>query len=322
MSLQELFEMNIDGAPEENPNTSKWSISYQYKYANFDGYLDGDSDLSFDQVLWSGANEVRTNKNFPIVPTVIKQQAHLLSLHYQYNEAIGFLVTLPYIRQETDHISIIPDYDQFLIMTKGAGDSVLSVNYKFVDGVTHNWWASVGVSLPSGSIDEVGDTPREPGDQQLPYTMQLGSGTFDFPLELNYQHTGEHDFNVIISAMIRSGSNDRNYRLGNNYRLSGRYKFSLSKNAQWFVGSEFQYRSAIHGRDESLLLDGAFPYPAGITNPRLYGGRKFSLKTGLNWQFNKRSRLSIEFSKPVYQHLNGPQPKETWRSGIQLRTAL
>lgn len=318
MSLQELFELNIDSKQEENSSPPKWTLSYQYKYAEFDGYLNDDSSLSFDEVLWSGSSELRTDKNFPIVPTVIKQQAHLFSLGYQYSDIISFHVALPVIKQATDHISSVPNYDEFLLETSGFGDTVLSVNYKFVNEDEHKWWFGLGVSFPTGSIDEVGDTPREPGDQQLPYTMQLGSGTVDLPIEFNYQHLGNHDFSLRLSAMLRTGSNDRNYRLGNNYRISGKYQLVLSNVVYFFVGSEFQYSSRIQGRDDTLLVDAPIPYPAGITNAAFYGGRKVSLKSGLSWRLDEKFKLNIELSKPVYQHLNGPQPKEVWRSSVQI----
>lgn len=314
MSLQELFDLDLETEQQTAP---KWNLSYQYKFAEFDGYLDGDKSLSLDEVLWSGPSEVRTDKNFPIVPTVIRQRAHLFRIGYQYSDDIGFYLSAPYIKQDTDHISIIQNYDHFIIETDGVGDTVVSVNYKFVDTPIHRWWVNLGVSLPTGSIDEIGDTPREPGDQQLPYTMQLGSGTYDIPIEFNYQHLDEHDFSLAFSAMLRTGTNDRNYRLGNNYRLSAKYSFPINHQLRWFLGSEFQYSSKISGRDDTLTVDAPIPYPAGITNPALYGGRKLSARAGFTWRVGGNFSITAEFGKPLYQHLNGPQPKETWRSAIQ-----
>jgi hypothetical protein len=53
--------------------------------------------------------ELRTNKNFPIVRTVIAQRAHIFSLGYQYSDTLSFHIALPLIKQATDHISSIPD---------------------------------------------------------------------------------------------------------------------------------------------------------------------------------------------------------------------
>ena len=321
MSLQELFDLSIN--EQDNKYAApKWHISYQYKQAEFDGYLDGDESLSLEQVLWSGPQETRTDKNFPVVPTVIKQRAHSLRVGYQQSDNVAFYLSVPYIEQETDHISIVPGYSEFLISTQGMGDTVASVNYKFEDEDIHKWWINLGISIPTGSIDELGDTPREPGDQPLPYTMQLGSGTWDFPIEFNYQHRGAHDFDLSFSAMLRSGSNDRQYRLGNNYRMSAKYGFAIRDHLVGYVGSEFQYRDSIRGRDETLLVEGEFPYPASITNPDLYGGRTVRAFAGLSWQVRSGLRANAEIGKPVYQHLNGPQPKESWRGSIMLSTAF
>ena len=320
LSLEELFEVSL--TPEQKADPSKWQIGYQYKLIEFDGYLDGDSSLSREEVLWSGPPQPRTDKNFPVLPTIIKQRAHLLNIGYQWREKLNVFLSAPYLKQGTDHISIVPGYDEFLIETSGIGDIVVGANYQFIDDEKHNWWFSAGISFPTGSIDEVGDTPRDAGNQPLPYTMQLGSGTFDIPIDMHYQYEGEFDVSMTLSAMLRTGTNDRDYRLGNHYRMTGRYRFLTRAHWSAYLLGEFQYSETIKGRDDDLVVPGAFPYPASITNPALYGGRKFSVRAGLQWRIADDYRLSVEFGKPVYQNLNGPQPKETWRSSIQLSTQL
>ena len=318
MSLTELFEQSIDDADGSSEEESPWSFAFQYKMVEFEHYLDGSDRVSRRDVLWSGPPEERTNKNFPVVPTEITQKAHVLSVGYEFAEGLRGHLTVPHIEQSTDHVSIVPGYDTFEIETSGIGDVVLSGSYRLSDTDSSQWWLSLGVSLPTGSIDEEGDTPRAPGDQQLPYTMQLGSGTYDFPLEISYQNKGRHDINVSLSANIRSGENDRDYRLGNKYSLAFRYRFHLSPVLKPYASIDFQYSESIHGADESLLVPGPFPYPASITNPDLYGGEKIGGRIGLSWQISGKYRLSGELGKPLYQHLNGPQPEEDWRSSLQI----
>ena len=317
MSFEDLFSQSIDEVGDFKAKEKNWSFIYKFKFAEFEGYLDDDKSLSNEDILWS-PGEIRSDKNFPILPTVITQKAHLLNIAYQFNEQWQGHLTLPYISQSTEHVSIVSNYDFFIIDSAGYGDTVLSASYRLLDKQSKRYWLSVGMSLPTGSIDEKGDTPRGPGDQQLPYTMQLGSGTYDFPLEFSYQNIGKHDFNLRLAATIRTGRNDHNYRLGNNYSVSGRYRFQLSPKLQPFIGGELQYREAIHGQDEDLLVPAVFVYPAGITNPKYYGGKKVSLKTGFNWRLSQQYSLSMQISKPLYQYLNGPQPKEKWRAGIQI----
>jgi hypothetical protein len=318
LSLGELFDMDIADDETADKDKSPWSFSYKYKLAEFRGYLDGDSKRSDSEVLWEGSSETRTDSNFPIVPTVIDQQVHVFSTGYSISPIWQLHISLPYVTQSTDHISIVDNYDHFTIDSEGVGDIVVSASHRFVATTDDVWWFTIGLSLPNGSIDEKGDTPRSPGDQQLPYTMQLGSGTYDFPLEFSYQSLGAHDFSLSMSAMIRTGKNDRDYRLGNSYGLSAIYRFDASATLKPFLGMEYQYRSAIHGQDDEITVSGSFSYPASITNPKLYGGEKVAAQIGVRWLLNDAYALTLELSKPLYQNLNGPQPKENFQTGLTL----
>jgi hypothetical protein len=318
MSLADLFEQSIDDPTDSNRNQSPWSFSFERKTAEFRDYLDGNDRVSQDDILWNGPSEPRTNKNFPVVPNNIVQTAYLVSLGYAINDSWRAHVSVPYIEQETDHISIVPNYSTFIIDSTGVGDMVVSASHKLSDSALADWWLTVGLSLPTGSIDEEGDTPRAPGDQQLPYTMQLGSGTYDFPIQLSYHAKGEHDINVMLAATIRSGTNDRDYRLGNNFSLTGRYQFNFSELIKPYISLGVQWADSIHGADTSLLVNSAYPYPAAITNPDLFGGIKVDARVGMSWEFINHYRLSVELGKPIYQNLNGPQTQEDWRSSLRI----
>ncbi len=322
MSLQDLLEQSVYEIDLDQASSSPWTLSYQYKTVEFGGYLDGTKELTFDDVLWNGPGETRTAKNFPVVPTYITQEAHIVSLWYQFNSRWQGHISIPHIKQTTDHISIVSNYNHFVLTSEGVGDTSIAASYNWSNSDAGVWRLSFGVNLPTGSIDQEGDTPREPGDQQLPYTMQLGSGTYDFPLELSFQQTAENGFSGGLSANIRTGTNDRNYRLGNNYSVNGRYSMTLSPTFRTFAGLAFKYSDSIHGQDESILLNGPFRYPAGITNPDLFGGKRINAKIGLLWQISKDYRLNVELGAPVYQNLRGPQPKEKWRSALYISKAL
>lgn len=320
MSLTDLFAQSIDEGPNSNPDQSRWSVAFQRSSVEFKGYLDGDDRVSDDEVLWGGPNsgQPRTDKNFPVVPDKIVQTAYLLSVGYAFNDTWRAYVSVPYLEQATDHISIVPNYNTFKLKTSGVGDTVVSASYRLAHSGLSGLWLTVGLSIPTGAIDEQGDTPRAPGDQQLPYTMQLGSGTYDVPIEINYHTKGNHNISLALAATIRSGTNSRGYRLGNNYTLAGRYKFNFSRVLSPYIGIDARYSDSIHGADTSLLVPGSYPYPAPITNPDLYGGTKIGAQAGIVWQISDHYRLAAEIGKPLYQNLNGPQTKEDWQSSILL----
>ena len=123
MNFQELFEQSIYENHTDRSLISPWLLGYQLKSVKFEGYLDGDKALTFDDVLWNGPGEEdRTTKNFPVVPTTIYQKAHIISLGYQFNSSWKGQISIPYLKQKTDHISIVSNYNFFVIETEGVGD--------------------------------------------------------------------------------------------------------------------------------------------------------------------------------------------------------
>jgi hypothetical protein len=96
----------------------------------------------------------------------------------------------------------------------------------------------------------------------------------------------------------------------------------LSPTIQTFASLNVKYSQPIYGQDDSLLVNSPFSYPAGITNPDLYGGKKINVRIGFLWQLPPDFLFSIEIGKPVYQNLNGPQPKEKWQSAISISKVM
>lgn len=59
-----------------------------------------------------------------------------------------------------------------------------------------------------------------PNESILPYPMQIGSGTVDGLLAGTYLwQTDNFSGGNQVNLTLRTGTNDRDYRLGNNYNL-------------------------------------------------------------------------------------------------------
>ncbi len=308
LSLQELFALSTDEMELKTYDT--WTTNFLYKHSKVEGYLDGSTKLSKSDVLFDGV-EPRTLDNYPVLPTVITQETYIINASYYFDAEQSVSLSIPYIFQSTDHESIVPGYDEFNISSEGVGD--ITVNYS---NVLARWQRSklsvqVGVSLPLGSIDEQGDTPRASGDQQLPYTMQLGSGTWDFPIGFNYSKDEDgFSWGANVFGKIRIGKNDRDYRLGNRFALSGWSKWYVNETFQPLIKVIYQDWGHIVGRDDEITVPNLrFPYPAGITNPQNYGGQKINLVVGSDIYIGKQV-FTVELGAPIFQHLNGVQPKE------------
>lgn len=311
LSLEELLGVEIS----DINGGKRWLFSYEFRYLDVGKYQTGTKRLSFDDVLFS-TGETRTGSNFPIVPTFIKQRVHSFSIGRELSNKVSLSVTLPVVSQETAHISSVPDFEEFVLESKGVGDIALLGRYKIHRSATASASIGAGISFPSGSITKMGDTPRDGMGslERLPYTMQIGSGTYDFLATASYEKdVGDWAVGANGSATLRTGMNKNNYRLGNNYgiELTARFKGW----ARFHPGLSINIRTTdyITGQDETLLVPNTpYPFGANITDPGNFGGEKAQLGGNVRVCLNDSCGLNINLkaSMPIYQNLNGIQQRE------------
>ncbi len=325
LDLEEILSLHIRRAGD-SPGDSRWSVGYRFVWARFDGNRDGTEDVPLEQVIFRPGEETHTADNFPVVPLEISQQAHLLEIGFAATQRLGLRLLIPFISQQTDHCSVVPGFESFRISSSGVGDVILSASYPVWNVGSHFLLATAALSLPAGSIDETGPTPRDATkDPQLPYTMQIGSGTFDVTPGFVYSGGTEAlRWGGELRGTLRLGETDRDYTLGNRLAVTAWARRAVT---DWFepsVALVAQRWGRIDGEDVSLRVDtpdapSPFPYPAAVTDPAKFGGTKVVAQIGaalcLPGDSSDRYTLELDFGIPAYQSLNGPQPKEIWRVG-------
>ena len=339
LSLAELMEVEMmdDSTTTERGyriGDERMHFGYQYVRVKFEGYLDGTDSLSNGELLGPPSNNI-----FPVLPTEIVQEAHVFEFSYDVLDKTSISLLVPYLKQSTEHISTVPTYESFDITSDGLGDIALAVSRRVWNSSKHSLLGNLGISFPTGSIDEEGDTPRDTGPpvEQLPYTMQLGSGTYDIMLSLSYTGGG-HKLNsanwlgpmrwgASAWGKIRTGKNSRDYRLGNYFIISTWLKVNPLEWVEPSVKTSAHLWGSIKGEDTEITL-GPGVYPAPVTDPDNFGGEKVLLLAGLNFtwpkgfmegvveEIFKNQHFEFEFGVPVYQSLNGPQPEEDWRLSL------
>ena len=122
LSIEELFAANVISDAERAMLDSRWHVSYTYAISNYDEYYIGINSVSYDDVLFTTGGEPRTDTNYPVVPTEIKQEVHALRVAFDLTDTVTVRAQLPMVKQSTDHISIVPGYDAFNISSDGVGD--------------------------------------------------------------------------------------------------------------------------------------------------------------------------------------------------------
>ena len=309
LSIEDLFETRVSHSENTTNDTSRWSIDVSFDISDFEQYYIGTNKVSYDDVLFEPGTEPRTSNNYPVVPTRIRQEIQSIRLTYELSPKVTLRGQLPMVHQSTDHISIIPGYDAFNISSNGIGDIVLLADTIVSQTVNSVLRMGSGVSIPAGSIDEEGDTPRAQGNQQLPYTMQLGSGTWDIPLLLFYQKYEENTtWGLEAHARIRTGKNDRNYALGNTYSAGAWLELPVSQSLDIGFRADYVARDKISGGDESLTVPvPGFPYPAPVVNPADFGGSQIDTALYITSKLSERTRVRVRYKVPVWLDLNGPQ---------------
>ena len=322
LSMQDLMRLNIrDTAMSEDGFHERWSVEYSYRQLRLDGYQMDDRSVGLMDILFS-PGEIRTDRNFPILPVKSTQEVHSFDLGYRVNDKLKFSLSIPFVRQDTDHISSVAGFEDFNIASSGIGDiSLLSTWYMPINDRSA-WQFSGGVSFPTGSIDEKGDTPRNGAgtDERLPYTKQLGTGTWDLPLSISYlRHEGSLDLGTQLTARIHIGENSNNYHLGNRYGINIWAQYFSQSYFHPGVKLAWQHIDPIHGADVSLIKPGQFPFMAAIANPAFYGGDNMNLSMLMkvcNAETNCKKYADFEFTKPVYRNMTGVQPKEDYQFSI------
>jgi len=312
LSLEELLGVEISDISAKK----RWLLSYEFRYLDVGMYQTGTTRLSFDEVLFSPGEETRTSSTYPIVPTFIKQRVHAFSVGREISNKLTLSLTVPLVSQETDHISSAPGFANFLIDSSGVGDVALIGQYKIHRSASASTSVGLGISLPTGSINQRGDTPRAGAGtlERLPYTMQIGSGTYDFLVSMGHESdVGDWAVGISGSATLRTGRNEYDYRLGNNYgaELTARFKRWSKFRPGLFIN--IRTTGEIRGQEQSLIIPGdPFLFGASITDSKNFGGEKAQLGGNMRLCLTDNCGLNVNMkaSVPIYQNLNGIQPRE------------
>jgi hypothetical protein len=289
-----------------------WMLSYRYMFMNMHRNRDNTDRLDTSDVL----------DDFMVSPTDMTMQMHMLGIMYAPTIDLTLIAMVPYMHKEMDHVTRMGT--SFTTSTEGIGDIKVSALYNVYRNEPHSVHVTAGLSIPTGSIDEKGNTPMG-SDVQLPYPMQLGSGTVDLLPGVTYLgNRADWSWGSQLMAVIRLGENDNDYTLGNRYKLTS-----------WVARKWLNWLSTSARLDGQLWedIDGTDPEIASVTpmgmrivptaDPDLRDGKRIDLLVGVELSAPegkfKGVRLAVEGGLPVYQHLDGPQLETDWliTAGLQ-----
>ena len=292
----------------------EWMVSYRYMRMNMqDNYID-DSETSATTIATTVPNPLGGPATFRVVPTEMTTDMHMVGAMYSPHDRVTLMAMANYIDREMDHLTFAggagaATLGTFTTKSKGFGDTRVSALIGLIDTPTHKLHLNAGLSIPTGSITETDQVLAPTGATpvlRMPYSMQLGSGTFDaLPGITYYGVTDKWGWGSQLSGTVRFHDNSEDYRWGNKAMLSswGSYNFKPWVSASARLTGEIEGK--IDGQDSAIAA------PVQTADPDNYGGERVSLSFGLNTVVPsgvfKGHRFAAEVTVPVYQNLNGPQ---------------
>ena len=171
-----------------------------------------------------------------------------------------------------------------------------------------------GFTVPTGSIEETGVNPMSMGNAvQMPYPMQLGSGTFDLKPGITVLGMSEGwSWGLQGTGTFRMGENDREYTLGNVLEGTGWLAYKVLDRLSLSARVLARNWGDIEGHDAAY----GNPMMVPTVREELRGGTRIDVPVGLNYYFNSGAlsghRIAAEFGIPLYQDLHGPQLETDW----------
>lgn len=259
--------------------------------------------------------------NYMVAPIDMDMQMHMLGFMYAPSSKITLMVMVNYL--ENNMALEMRNGTRFETNTLGFGDLKLSALYGLFNKNRQAMHLQLGLSIPTGSIEEKDVIPMSMGSQvQLPYPMQTGTGSFGAKIGWTYLlQRDKFSWGHQLTADININDNNQDYKFGNQYRFNNWLAAQAGKNLSVSVRVEGVHIDGLTGR--STLLN---PMMIPTADTKNSGGSFVNSGFGLNYLIKsgtlKGLRFASEMSTPIYQNLNGIQLKHNYNMTFGLQYAI
>ncbi len=284
----------------------EFMISYRYMPMFMNGNLSGSDAINNEAIL----------QNFMAAPQKMHMDMHMLGAMYAPSNGVTLMAMANYIRNRMD-IRTKMGAD-FTTESSGFGDVSVSALIRLMNQNRQSIHANVGLSLPTGNIDQRDDTPMM-ANAQLAYPMQLGSGTFDpFAGATYLGQTNLFSWGLQATYTFRAGENKEDYTLGDRFDAVGWGAIKASDYLSFSTSVQYYTIGKIESMDADLN-----PMMMPLFNTANSGRNQVNLGIGGNLYIPtgnlKNLRFAAEVRFPVAQDVTGIQMENQWMGtfGIQ-----
>ena len=291
----------------------EWMVSYTFMSQTYGGNMAGDSKVT-DNALF---------KTYSAAPGTMQMDMHMFMLMYGLTDRLTLMAMAGFgtciMNMNMDPGMPMPGMNmpmgtmQMQMNSAGMTDTRVSALYNFSKRSYHRFIGSLGISIPTGTVEGTGTTML--GDNtRMPYGMQMGSGSFEVLPELTYVHNYmKYSYGGTVGGDIRMNYNPAGYKLGNYYHLGVWASRKVASFISVSLRADAAHMGTISGSDATQL-----PLVEAKSDPTVFasnsGGTVVGTYIGANFQLSKptwsKFRLLAEYGVPVYQNLDGIQPAQ------------
>ena len=283
--------------------TGQFGLSLRLARDQFDGLQDSRKKLTSADAFARG---------YAIAPTERTDLRYELEAMFGYDKRWDLYLMIPYTAREMDQDLSIGGQTQ--VESSGLGDIQLGGIFRSYDRGPTRVSYMAGISLPTGDVDASDNYGGAP-DTTLPYSMQLGSGTFDLLPGVLIESRFD-DIRVGARAAGRihlQSANDEGWFRSNSMRLDLWAGKRLAKNLDGSLRAQADWWGDLHGADPDLI-----PLRNPLEDSLRQGGSRVMLFGGLSKDLDRHGnqRIAIEIGIPVDEWLDGPGLSQEWSAVI------
>ena len=301
--------LNIPGAGTPEPHELR--IKTSLSWGKMVGMRRGTSNRSTKDTL----------VQYMMTPRKMEMYMSSVSVGYAFSDRFFAGIMGMYVNKDMEMIN--RSGSRSSMYSQGAGDTMLMTKSLLYadDFLIPKSQISLllGVSIPTGSIDQ------DERGQLLPYSMQLGSGTFDPFIGILYEGSSSPLWwGANASYKARAYENYKSYNLGDEYRLDFYSMYQPRYNLVGELQIKSKYVGHLEGQAQEIEQDGDghmngmtnMAFMSNLYDPDNYGGSTVDLSAGVQWQPFHNHILNAQFSFPLYQNLHGTQLEKDFTASV------
>jgi len=276
-----------------------WMLEYRLMRMEMDNMLTGSNRVAASDVAKMGSlYKNSSGGDYMMAPTDMSMNMHMLMGMHAQSDHLSWMVMLNYLDNKMGMINRMGA--QSTMTASGLGDVEIGAMYKLYDKDSAQFLLNLGLSIPTGSINQ------QNSQGILPYTMQLGSGTYDLKPSFTYRdNQNQWSWGVQASYTFRTAKNSQKYSLGNRLEGQSWIKFSPIKGSSVTTRLTYSDWQSISGssKDITMMQRNMSPTFDALNS----GGKRLDASVGISHMFAGGHMLGVAYGIPVYQNLDGLQ---------------